>query len=414
MYFRALQNRITMPHHNRISLKSTSLAGEPTNSIFSQLSPVIVFTGLFFLNFSSRMMLSPLTPVIEKELGLSHSGAGSLFFMITLGYLIALLSSGFVASKLTHRQTILLSNTGLGIVLLFTGLVAGRWGLRLELFFLGLMTGFYLPSGMATITDIVPVKRWGLALSIHELAPNVGFVLVPVIAELVLLRYSWQSLFTGIGVAVLFTSLMFYQFGRGGNIKGVAPSLPMVKTIISNRSFWIMSVLFLLGVSSAVGVYTMLPLYLVNEHGWERQWANSIVSASRVAGIFMPFLAGWITDRHGPEKILRGIFLLMALTTALLGIVPNRWILPMVFLQPLFSVSFFPVGFAALSRICMPKERSLTISLAITLSFLFGAGFVPYLIGVIGDAGRLSWGFVLVGGANLLGIALPAYLKYKH
>lgn len=382
-------------------------------SLRAQISPLLVLTTIFFLNFCARIVLAPLAPAVETDFGFSHADSGSLFFMITFGYFIGLLSSGVVSSRISHRQTILWSTTGLGITLLAAAFVTGRWGFRLELFCLGLMAGFYLPSGIATVTDIIRSKQWGIALSIHEIAPNLSFVLAPAIAELVMLRYNWRTLFLVLGASTLILSALFYRYGRGGNFRGLSPKWTRIKSILSNASFWHITALFTLGIGSAFGIYSMLSLFLVNAHGLERPWANTIISISRIAGIFIPFLAGWIADTRGPQTVLRVIFFLIALSTALIGIVPTNWIIPVVIIQPLFSVSFFPVGFAALSKICSPEERSLTVSFAIPVSFLIGGGAVPYLIGLIGDAGHLGWGFILVGGFCIIGIILPGYLRYK-
>ena len=69
----------------------------------AQLSPVFFLTIIFLLNFVSRIILSPLLPTIEKELGVSHSQAGFFFFLSSGGYLVGLLSSGFFTSRSTHR-----------------------------------------------------------------------------------------------------------------------------------------------------------------------------------------------------------------------------------------------------------------------------------------------------------------------
>src|SRR6266545_3777949 len=59
-------------------------------SLRAQLSPVFFLTVIFSLNFVSRIILSPLLPTIEKELGVSHSQAGFFFFLSSGGYLIGL------------------------------------------------------------------------------------------------------------------------------------------------------------------------------------------------------------------------------------------------------------------------------------------------------------------------------------
>ena len=42
------------------------------------------YVGMFFLNFIGRIIFAPLMPTIEQDLGLTHSQAGSLFFLIAI------------------------------------------------------------------------------------------------------------------------------------------------------------------------------------------------------------------------------------------------------------------------------------------------------------------------------------------
>ena len=144
-------------------------ADSDSASWHSQAGAILLLTGIFFLNFLSRIILAPLLSTIETDLGLGHGEAGSLFLLISLGYFISLLGSGFVSSRLTHRRTIILSATAIGLALLGISLSKGLWGIRLGLLLLGLAAGLYLPSGISTLTSLVSPKQWGKALAIHEL-----------------------------------------------------------------------------------------------------------------------------------------------------------------------------------------------------------------------------------------------------
>ena len=80
-----------------------------------QLGPVVFLAVIFLINFIARIILSPLLPTIEKELAISHGQAGSFFFLISGGYVIGLLGSGFLASRSSHKITIVISTAGVGL-----------------------------------------------------------------------------------------------------------------------------------------------------------------------------------------------------------------------------------------------------------------------------------------------------------
>jgi NNP family nitrate/nitrite transporter-like MFS transporter len=161
------------------------------NSFSSSLGPLLSLAGIFFLNFFSRIALSPLLPTIEKDLGVGHGEAGSFFLLISLGYFAMLLASNVVSSQLSHRRTILLSSVLVGCALLFVSMSQGLWGIRLGFVLLGMAAGLYLPSGIVTLTALVRSKDLGKAMAVHELAPNLAFVVAPLLVETLLRWGSW-------------------------------------------------------------------------------------------------------------------------------------------------------------------------------------------------------------------------------
>ncbi|MFP3871104.1 MAG: MFS transporter [Syntrophobacteria bacterium] len=375
------------------------------------MGPILLLTGIFFLNFLARIILAPLLPTIEKDLGVSHGEAGSLFLFISIGYFVSLVASGFVASRFMHRKTIIFSAAGIGIALLGISFSNSLPGICLGLLLLGLTAGLYLPSGIASLTSLVSPGQWGKAIAIHELAPNLGTVTAPLVSEALLQWFSWRGILAVLGVASVLVGIAFGRFGKGGEFPGEAPGIDFIKSLFARPSFWIITVLFGLAISGSLGVYAMLPLYLVTERGFDRYWANTLVALSRVSGLAMAFLAGWATDRFGPGRIMAVALLLTGIMTGLLGLVPDYWIVIIVFLHPMLAVSFFPAGLAALSCIGPRSSRNVGISLAIPFAFLFGAGAIPAGIGVMADAGSFSFGLVLVGACMLAGFFLSIRLR---
>ena len=83
-----------VPSKKRLLNERLDAAERRDPSLRAQLGPVFFLAVIFFLNFVSRIILSPLLPTIEKELAINHSQAGFLFFLSSGGYLVGLLSSG--------------------------------------------------------------------------------------------------------------------------------------------------------------------------------------------------------------------------------------------------------------------------------------------------------------------------------
>ena len=384
-----------------------------TRAFRADIGPLALLTSMFFLNFISRVVYAPLMPEIEKDLGITHAEAGSFFLMISMGYFVALLGSGWVAARFTHKRTITISSLAVSLSLIGTGFSNSLFTIGIGLLSLGMAAGLYLPSAIATLTDLFNSKHWGKAIAVHELAPTMAFVAAPLFSELVLTAFSWRVVIVLIGIVTLSATLAFQGFGRGGTFTGTAPGIRSFKVFLISPAFWIMVVLFGLGISSTLGIYTMLPLYLVSDHGIERNFANTVVALSRVATPVMALIGGWTTDRFGARKTLVGVFLIAGTATVFLGVISGGWIIPAVFAQPLVAVCFFPAGFAALSQIGPPGSRNIAVSLTIPLAFLVGGGAVPSFIGFLGDYGNFALGITLVGGFITAGAFLAYLLRLK-
>ena len=179
-------------------------------------------------------------------------------------------------------------------------------------------------------------------------------------------------------------------------------------------ALWVMMILFGLGISGTLGLYTMLPLYLVSGHAMERSWANTLIALSRITGLGMALVGGWATDRYGAKRVLTAVFLSSGALTLLLALAQTSWIAAPVVLQPLAAVCFFPAGLAALSMVSAAKDRNIAISLTIPVGFVIGGGAVPALIGSIGDVSSFATGIFLVGGLIFSGALLPRFLQFQH
>ena len=136
---------------------------KPRKAFLTQLTPLLLLTSIFFVNFIARIILAPLMPSVKADLALNHAEAGSLFLLISLGYFTTLLASGFISSRLTHRQTIMFSGIAMGIALFITSFSTSLWGIRLGLIAMGMAAGPYMPSGLATLTTLFKYRHWGKA-----------------------------------------------------------------------------------------------------------------------------------------------------------------------------------------------------------------------------------------------------------
>ena len=386
------------------------MSGESKNFL-TILRPVFFLVGIFLLNFTARIILSPLLPTIENELGISHGQAGFFFFLISAGYLFGLLGSGFFASRATHKLTIVVSSAGVGMALIAIAFATNLATVRAGLVALGLAAGLYIPSAIAAITSVIRQEHWGKAIAVHELAPNLAFFTSPFIAEAFLTWATWRVALGSLGATSILASLIYHYYGRGGEFAGESPGSRAFGALVRTAAFWLMLILFGLGVSSTIGVYAMLPLYLVNEQAMQPSWANTVVALSRAHGPILGLLGGWVSDWLGPKRTMVVSLIFTGIATLLLGVMSGWWTSAVVLVQPLVAVWFFPAAFAALALITGPNARNLAVAFTVPFGFMIGGGAIPTFIGMMGDAGLFAMGFVVAGGLITFGGILAMLLN---
>lgn len=394
-------------------MKSSSVSGPETSAALgSQIFSLLFLTLIFFFSFTSRIILAPLLLTLEEDLGLGHAEAGALFSFISTGVFVGLLSSGWLSARWAYRWTVFVSTAFIGVGAMAVSLsVSGFW-LRTSLILLGFGAGLYFPSGIASITSLVGRQDWGKALAIHELAPNMGFVLAPLLAELLIRHWTWRSIVLGFGVMSFCVALVFLRWGQGGHSSGDPPSGANLSEILKRGSFWIMALLFVLSVGASLGVYTMVPLFLVTERGYEREAANQLVALSRIPGVAVALGAGWVVDRLGIRRSIGFFCAATGVSTLLVGLDLGHLTPVAVTLQALLSVCFFPAGYAALSRVVRLSQGAITVALCSSMAILMGAGILPSVLGWLAERGGFPLGFCAYGGMMVLAAGLSSFVRF--
>ena len=235
---------------------------------------------LFLLNYMSRSTLTPLLVSIEEDLGIGHAQATSLLLMQSAGFSSALAASGFLLSRFKPRQIATIPLAIAGGILLLMPLVHTLGQARLVFIAFGLGVGFYFPAGMATLSSLVFPKDWGKAVAIHELAPNTGFILIPLLAQAGLMFTDWRGVFAIMGVLMICTAGAFLLWGRGGNTRTDAPSFKGCGVLLKNPASWIVALLMAVSMIGEFSIYSILQIFLVSAAGFGPEEANLGLSIS--------------------------------------------------------------------------------------------------------------------------------------
>ncbi len=357
---------------------------------------LLLFWSLWYVNFSARTVISPLLPIIEDEFAISHAVAGSIFSFLSVGYTITLLLSGVLSPRIGYKRSI-----ALGLLILMTSLFFLRYtttyaSLAVASLFIGLGAGIYLPSAIPLITAVFGREHWGKAIAFHETAASFSVFSIPLLTAIALRFLNWRTIFFILSAACLIVCTFFCIFSPDPSPqKGKRVQF---SSVLRRRDFWIMAILWVFAASCALGLYNVIPLFLVKENGMSLETANTIFGFSRIGGFFVAITAGFLVDRYRAKKILFLVILFTGLSTMSLALAQTiPFLVVMLFVQATIYPAFFPVALVAMSRLTDFNERSIFTGTTIAIGVIFGMGLTPVILGAVADVWNFKVGIFFLG-----------------
>jgi MFS family permease len=365
--------------------------------------------SLWFFNFSGRIILSPILPLIEDEFMVTHARATSIFMFQSIGYAAALILSGFYSGKVGFKRSIVFSFVMLACVCLCIPLVRAFSVFYFIVFVVGFSSGIYLPAIMPLIREHFAERDWGKTITIYDTAASVGIFSVPFIVLFLLRYFHWRGIFGILGVALLMIAILFSL--KGEELKINEPHKTVFKGIITSKSFWVMVTIMTVAMGANMGIYYILPLYLTKELSLGIGYANTLLGISRLGGVGVAILCGFLVDRFSLRKIMFIMMIISGVLTILLGVAPTAVIGIILFLQAVFITGIFPIGFVCMARLFDRETMSMAVGIMVPLTALFGTGLIPYLLGLSGDLLSFRFGIIILGVSLTLISRLVLFLR---
>jgi NNP family nitrate/nitrite transporter-like MFS transporter len=350
---------------------------------------------LWFINFSVRIIFSPILPIVEDEFMVNHAQASSIFIFLSVGYGISVIFSGLFSGKFGYKRTIVSSSASLSLVGFLIPLVHNFFLLYLFAFVLGFFVGLYLPSAIPLITEYYSERNWGKAIAVHDSGAPIAIFSTPFIALLLLHFFPWRGIFVAFACVFLACSIIFYF--AAGEVKISNPPKTTFREIIKIKSLWLMAIIWIFSAGVNLGIYSITPLYLTKELQLDIGYANTILGISRLGSVGVAIACGFFIDRFNLRKFM---FILMVITgffTVLMGLVSVKYMGIVLFLQAFFVTGFFPAGLVAMAKTFSREMRSLATGIILAISIVFGGGIIPYLLGVSGDLYSFRLGITILG-----------------
>lgn len=395
-----------------------------TNYIF-----ILLFL-LYMFDYIDRMVITSMFPVIERDLGISHTQSGMLVSVVYWAIVLLTFPVSLMVDRWSRTKTI-------GIMAIIWSLATALCALTgnyIQLFMARALIGVgeagYAPGGSAVISGLYPIEKRSRMMGIWNASIPVGTAIGHFLGGFIAVRLGWKHAFgivalPGLIIAILFLFLKDYKTVDLAFINKNQQRIKMerkdiVREFLSRPSvlytyFGIAAVVF-----TTIALITWLSTYFQNEQGLAMDSAGGKASLVMVLAVVGAPLGGYLTDawrkrQPNARLLFPAVSTLVSAVLLFVSLYLLRGTVQYVFLLLMgISIMGFISGAAAVTQdVIHPGLRATSYAIAVVVQNLLGSSMAPMIIGRLYDLYSIKTALLMLPFILLVG-SLLFYLGSKH
>lgn len=406
---------------------SPSAAGtaHPAGYEFKAVGLLTLGCGMVGLD---RFIISPLFPVMAKDLGLGYSDFGLISGVLSLTWGVAALFAGGLADRLGPKRVLVPAMVAFSVLVGLTGLASGLISLLLLRGLMGLAEGAFMPAALASTVDASSPKRVGMNLGLFQMAIGLfGLGLGPVIATQAL-NYlpSWHGVFAivaapGLLLAVLLQrtlrALPAHTPSASASVSNSPSSGQLARMLASLRILRVRNVFCAMVAMTCWGTANIvfaafLANYLTDYLKLDLQSMGFVLSAVGLGALIGMVGLSALSDRIGSRPVLAG---------AGAGLLPLLWAFqhagpePVVLFAILACWAALNTGALAVTvgRLTVdavsPDRAATATGVVMGVGEIVGGAVAPALAGVAAQAWGIQIILPIAMGAAFVGLLVALF-----
>jgi len=352
-------------------------------------------TSAFAVSFGVWGLIGALAPTFAQMHQLSGKAKSLMIAVPVLLGALGRIPAGILADRFGGRRIFSLLLLLGAIPAALIGLSTSYWQILLLGLFLGI-AGSTFPVGVGFTSKWFTPNQQGSALGIYGMG-NIGQSIAVFGAPVLAIALgSWRPVFFIFAAVSVIWSIVFYLLARDAfsnpNPKTIREILG---TLRRERMAWILSLFYFLTFGGFVAFSIYLPTLLRDMFKLTASDAGARSAGFVVLATVMRPLGGMLADKFGGARILKPVFIAIAVFSALMGC-PS---MPTFTVGALGAAAALGLGNGAVFKLVpeyFPKDTATVTGLVGAFGGL-GGFFPPLVLGVIKDAtSTYTIGFVLL------------------
>lgn len=377
-------------------------------------------------------------PILMKEWSISPVQAGAIGSYGFFGMMLGAIFFGVLADKFGRKNILILSVVLFSIFTFLCAFAPDPLSFSIFRFIAGVGIGGVLPNVIAIMTDYAPKHLHNRMVSIVMCAFSLGGILAGLVGIYFIPLMGWKSVYWVAAIPLLLIPIMVKYFhdspaillvkGRIEELRLVLskvndevsltsdmefvissetekePSSPVIALFKNNRALgtvmiWIAFFMCLLMIN---GISTWLPNMMLKA-GYALSSSLSFMIVLNIGAIVGTLILGGLADKFGVKKVLVPMFIMAAVSLALLGFKNNMFILYLlVFIAGACTMGAQNISYSFVSQYYPSLMRSTAIG------FASGIGRIG---GIIGPTfGGFLVALNLSAQMNFLSFAIPGII----
>ncbi|MFC0252864.1 MFS transporter [Massilia consociata] len=376
-------------------------------------------------------------PLIMQEMGVNAQDAGFMMSSALFGMMVGAIFLGTIADRIGRRPTIAICVALFSVFTAASGLVDDPYAFSVMRFIAGLGIGGVMPNVVAQMTEFSPKRIRATMVTLMFSGYAIGGMLAAVLGKGMLEAYGWQSVFLAAGVPVLLVPFILKSLpetmpylirkNRVAELQRVLEKMQPAYRATQGDTFHLPVAGGTKGASvgrlfqngrgfSTVMFWTIFFMCLFQVYALSSWLTKLMASAGYSLGSALTFTlvlnfgavvgaigGGWLADRFQIKRVMVVMYLLAALSIALLGYkVPTPVLYLLVGMAGATTIGTQIVTYAYTGQFYPIDARSTGIGFASGVGRM-GAILAPIVIGTL-------IGMSLPLQTNFLVIAVPAVI----
>src|SRR5262245_32379246 len=287
-----------------------------------------IVCGGHFINHFQSAMLGVIYPLMMKEVGMSYLAIASLASVYNALGSILQASYGFIVPYLRRGVILGIGNCLLGLSVVATGFASTFNHFFTARLIGGIGSSPQHPVGSSMLASHYGAAR-GRALAFHTTAGQIGGLLAPILAALLVTWFGWRGVFWVIGALTTGVGLVCFAFRdslqNARTDKPKSRRAPLgweaYKICLKNKNILLVSLVFMAGAAGRgqdINETYIIP-HFVHDFGVDIKYAAFLFTFIQVGSLAGPYVWGWLSDRFKRTRIIQVSLFLSAVSTLWLG-----------------------------------------------------------------------------------------------